>query len=102
MRECFNIICFLTNLEKETDYGGVMEKKKCSIRKMSSRKQFHQLIHSLKTLIKEFTNIDLIEKKISLGEDLFHRKIKYERIDIDNSFPDYIIKNKDMFKDWIL
>ncbi len=51
---------------------------------------------------KEFTNIDLIEKKISLGKDLFHRKIKYEKIDIDNSFPDYIIKNKDMFKDWIL
>ena len=50
----------------------------------------------------EFTNIDFIKKKVSSGEDLFHRKIEYKRINIDNTFPDYIIKNKKMFKDWIL
>ncbi len=50
----------------------------------------------------EFTNIDFIKKRISLGEDLFRRKIKYKKIDIDGDFPDYIIKNKKMFKDWIL
>ena len=50
---------------------------------------------------KEFTNPDLIKKKISLGEDLFQRKINYKRIEIDNSFPKYIIKNKERFKDWI-
>ena len=51
---------------------------------------------------KEFTNTDLIKKKISLGEDLFQRKINYEKIEIDSSFPEYIIKNKERFKDWIL
>ena len=51
---------------------------------------------------KEFTNIDYIEKKISAGEDLFKRNIKYKVIDIDNTFPEYIVKNKDMFKNWIL
>ena len=50
----------------------------------------------------EFTNTDLIKKRISLGEDLFHRKIKYKKVDIDESFPEYIYKNKDMFKDWIM
>jgi len=50
----------------------------------------------------EFTNTDLIEKKISLGEDLFHRKINYKKITIDDSFPDYIVKNREKFKDWIL
>ena len=51
---------------------------------------------------KEFTNTDLIKKKISMGEDLFQRKIKYKKIEIDDSFPEYIFKNKDRFKDWVL
>ena len=29
-------------------------------------------------------------------------KINYEKINIDDSFPEYIYKNKKMFKDWIL
>ena len=51
---------------------------------------------------KEFTNIDLIKKKISLGEDLFERNIRYKKVIIDETFPDYIVKNKEVFKDWIL
>jgi len=50
----------------------------------------------------EFTNTDFIKEKISLGLDLFNRKINYEKINIDDSFPEYIYKNKKMFKDWIL
>ena len=49
----------------------------------------------------EFTNTDLIKEKISLGLDLFNRKINYEKINIDDSL-EYIYKNKKMFKDWIL
>ena len=51
---------------------------------------------------KKFTNIDLIKKKIALGEDLFERKINYKKIVIDESFPEYIINNKEMFKNWII
>jgi len=51
---------------------------------------------------KEFTDINLINKKISLGKDLFERNIKYKKILIDDTFPEYIIKNKEKFKDWIL
>ena len=50
----------------------------------------------------EFTNVKLIKEKISLGQDLFQRKISYKKIDIDETFPDYIVSNKKMFKDWIL
>ncbi len=50
----------------------------------------------------EFTNTDLIKKRISLGEDLFQRKIEYKKVEIDESFPEYIYKNKDKFKSWIL
>ena len=51
---------------------------------------------------KNFTNVDLIKKRISLGGDLFDRKIKYKKVDIDGTFPDYIVNNQDAFKDWIL
>jgi len=51
---------------------------------------------------KEYTDIKLIEKKISLGEDLFKRKFKYKKIEIDNTFPRYIVENKELFKNWIL
>jgi len=50
----------------------------------------------------EFTNIDLIKKKISSGEDLFQRNISYKKVNLDETFPEYIINNKKLFKDWIL
>ncbi len=50
----------------------------------------------------EFTDLSYIENKILKGEDLFKRNIKYKVINIDNSFPDYIINNKEKLKDWIL
>jgi beta-1,4-mannosyl-glycoprotein beta-1,4-N-acetylglucosaminyltransferase len=51
---------------------------------------------------KEFTNIDSIKKRIDNGEDLFQRQIKYEKVVVDDTFPEYIFKNKEMFKDWIV
>ena len=50
----------------------------------------------------KFTNTDLIKRRISSGVDLFDRGIKYKKVDIDESFPEYIYKNKGMFKDWII
>ena len=50
----------------------------------------------------EFTNIKKIEKRISDGQDLFDRNIKYEKVTLDNSFPKYILDNKDKFKNWII
>ena len=50
----------------------------------------------------EFTNIRKIEDKISKGKDLFDRNIKYKAIKIDESFPDYITKNREKFKNWIM
>ena len=50
----------------------------------------------------KFTDTDLIKRRISSGVDLFDRGIKYKKIDIDETFPEYIYKNKGMFKDWII
>ncbi len=43
-----------------------------------------------------------ILKKIENNEDLFNRNIFYKKINLDKSFPDYLVKNKDLYKKWII
>jgi beta-1,4-mannosyl-glycoprotein beta-1,4-N-acetylglucosaminyltransferase len=49
-----------------------------------------------------FINKNLIEKKINSGIDIFDRNIEYKKIDIDESFPEYILSNIEQFKKWII
>jgi beta-1,4-mannosyl-glycoprotein beta-1,4-N-acetylglucosaminyltransferase len=42
-----------------------------------------------------------IELKINQGEDVLGRGYKIEKIEIDSSYPEYIINNKDKLKNWI-
>ena len=49
-----------------------------------------------------FTNQKNIKEKINMGKDIFDRGISYKKVQIDNSFPRYIIENKDKFKEWII
>jgi len=51
---------------------------------------------------KEFTNIENIKDRISKGVDLFSRGIKYKAVDLDETFPEYILQNKKNFKDWLI
>ena len=50
----------------------------------------------------EFSNISIIEDKISNLIDLYGRGHKYEKIKINSSYPDYITANISKFKDYIL
>ena len=43
-----------------------------------------------------------IREKIEKLEDIFNRSIKYKRISIDNSFPQYLVSNERNYLDWIL
>ena len=45
-----------------------------------------------------------LEKKQTINnkKDLFGRDQLYEKIKIDNSFPDYISENKSKFSSWIV
>ena len=49
-----------------------------------------------------FSNIRVIENKIINQIDLFGRGHKYVKVNLDNSFPKYIINNKNLYNDWIL
>ena len=50
----------------------------------------------------KFFSLENIEKSINECKDLFHRNFSYKKIEIDKNFPDYILKNKEKFKEWIL
>ena len=47
-------------------------------------------------------NEEKIADRIKNNQDLFDRDIKYEKVEIDGSFPKYIFNNKEMFKEWII
>ena len=49
-----------------------------------------------------YANEETIKFKIENQTDLFERGHKYIKVNLDNSFPDYIIKNKDKFSNWII
>ena len=49
----------------------------------------------------KFLKIDEIKKKILLGEDIIGRDEKYESVKIDDSYPMYLLKNLNLYKDWI-
>ncbi len=51
---------------------------------------------------KEFTNVDYIKKRIEKKKDLFKRNIQYQKVEIDETFPSYILENKEKFEDWII
>ena len=50
----------------------------------------------------KFSSIKIIKKKIQNKEDLYERGHLYTKIKIDDSFPEYILKNKCNLKKFIL
>ena len=50
----------------------------------------------------EFVDISKIREKINNKKDLFGREINYKKVEVDKYLPDYIVKNKDKFREWIV
>ena len=47
-------------------------------------------------------NPKIIKEKINMGKDIFDREISYRKVEIDSSFPKYIVDNKEKLKEWII
>ena len=50
----------------------------------------------------EFTDEKKILKRIRENKDIFDRKFEYKKIELDESFPKYILNNKNLFREWII
>ena len=51
---------------------------------------------------KNFNNLEKINFSLENKVDLFDRKIEFEKIVFDETFPNYILNNKEKYKNWIL
>ena len=58
--------------------------------------------HFKEKIEEKYLNIEEIGKRVATGEDIIGRQDSFNKISLDNSFPEYLIKNKNLFKDWIL
>ena len=47
-------------------------------------------------------NEDKIKLKLEKGEDILERGYRIKKVDIDNTFPQYIVDNKNKLKQWIV
>jgi len=50
----------------------------------------------------KFLDINEIKKKIIKGKDIIGRNDEFIKIEIDKSYPDFFLKNKDNYKNWIV
>ena len=46
--------------------------------------------------------LENIKKRIENHSDIFGRKYKYKKIEINEDFPKYILENKSKFSEWIV
>jgi beta-1,4-mannosyl-glycoprotein beta-1,4-N-acetylglucosaminyltransferase len=58
-------------------------------------------IHFKEKIDNKYLNINEITRRVSLGKDIIGREDNFIKIDIDKTFPDYIVKNKNLFLNWI-
>ena len=50
---------------------------------------------------KKYLNINEIKKRVELGEDIIGREDNFTKIELDHSFPDYLLTNKEKYSEWI-
>ena len=48
------------------------------------------------------SNEENIKLKIERGQDIFDRGYSLKKVEVDSTFPGYILKNKDKLKKWIV
>ncbi len=59
--------------------------------------------HVFKEKIDEkFLKVEEIKKRVNSGLDIIGREEVYKAHNLDSSFPDYILDNKDLYKNWIV
>ena len=50
----------------------------------------------------KYSSLEVIKKKIGQRIDLFERGHNYEKVELDETFPKYLIENKLKYKEYII
>ena len=57
--------------------------------------------HFKEKINEKFLNLEEIKKRVKKGEDIIGRDDKFVRIQVDNSYPKYILENLSKFSQWL-
>ena len=50
----------------------------------------------------DFKNVEKIKENINNLIDPFDRNLRLKKVKIDNNYPEYLLQNINIYKDWIL
>ena len=58
-------------------------------------------IHFKEKIDLKYLNVNEIKKRVENGDDIIGRHDKFNKIEIDDTYPNYITQNLKFFVDWI-
>ena len=59
-------------------------------------------VHFKEKIDKKYLNLEEIKKRISEGEDIIGRKDNFIKVNLDDSFPEFLLNNKSSYSDWLI
>ncbi len=59
-------------------------------------------IHFKEKIDHKYLNIEEIKKRINEGQDIIGRKDSFIKVNLDNSFPKFLINNQSLYRDWLI
>ena len=59
-------------------------------------------IHFKEKIDEKYLNLEEIKKRINEGQDIIGRKDNFIKVNLDNSFPKFLINNKSFYSDWLI
>jgi len=59
-------------------------------------------IHFKEKIDERYLNIEEIKKRINEGKDIIGRKDNFTKVNLDNSFPKFLINNQSIYSDWLI
>lgn len=63
-------------------------------------KKMEALCHQ-ELVSEDIRRLDEIKRRLAAGEDIFGRDVKYQFVEIDESYPQYLLKNQNRYKDLV-
>ena len=59
-------------------------------------------IHFKEKIDEKYLNIEEIKKRVNEGQDIIGRQDNFIKVNLDNSFPKFLINNKSFYSDWLI
>jgi len=59
-------------------------------------------VHFKEKIDDKYLNLEEIKKRINKGEDIIGRKDNFIKVNLDDSFPEFLLNNQSFYNDWLI